>query len=212
MNSVRNCQEIIEAYLDRVKAGLRNLPHSEVLDILAELRSHIMDRCGGQNGLDEANVQATLRKLGPPAELAVLYSRETMMARAEVSRSPLLIVSTLFRLAMRSVWASITFLLCTCGYLLLLPCLLGAMLKPFYPDRDGLWWNSETHSFAVGLIWPGTADRELMGWWIIPLGLLAAAGIFIAVTAFARWNIRRWRRSGRRERNAGNSVSFETQD
>lgn len=191
--------ETIDAYLLRVKEKLRDMPGTEVADILAELRSHILDSVGIPNAAGSQNAaEDTIKRLGPPDVLAEMYLTENLMARAEASRSPWLAMRTLFRLAIKSAWAFGACLASLIGYLAAIAFFVCAVAKPFYPDHDGLWWDTKTHTLVgLGLIWPAPSDRELLGWWIIPLGL----GIFVVVlfvtTRFARWNVRHMRRSHR---------------
>lgn len=204
--------EMIDSYLADVGAGLSDLPGSQVAEILAELRSHILDRSRPGGQVTEVGVRTALDMLGPPKELAAIYCSEFLMARAEKSHSPWLILRTLFGSATRSAWAFAASFICCCGYLIGLGALACAILKPFYPGRDGLWWNTQTHTFAIGLIWPEPTDSELLGWWMVPIGLVASLVIFVLITGFARWNIRSLRRFRRTARSAFRPVSFKTQD
>jgi hypothetical protein len=78
------------------------------------------------------------------------------------------------------------------GYLIAIGFFVCAVAKPFYPDRDGLWWDARNHTLVgLGFIWPGPPDQELLGWWIIPLGLFIFVFLFFSTTRFARWNIGR---------------------
>ena len=40
---------------------------------------------------------------------------------------------------------------------------------------------------------PGSLGDELLGWWIVPLGLLIGAGLFLLTTRFGLWGLRRLR-------------------
>src|SRR5271169_4784376 len=107
MTMAGDAQQRIEAYLGRLRGRLRGANDEEVREIVAELRSHIIDKAavsGEANGeITPAGVDAALAALGSPEELASQYMTDTLLARAEVSRSPLQILRSLFRWASLSV-------------------------------------------------------------------------------------------------------------
>jgi hypothetical protein len=152
--------------------------------------------CSADTAIEDVAVHDTLERLGPPETVAEMYLTENLMVRAETSRSPWVVMRTLFRLAIKSAWAFSAFFVSLVGYMVAVAFFVCAVGKPFYPDRDGLWWNTKSHTLVgLGFIWPEQFDRELLGWWMIPVGLLAFGFIFFLTTRFARWNIRRMRRS-----------------
>lgn len=198
MKSTKAPVDAIDAYLLRVKERLWGMPSAQVSEILAELLSHILDSVGTPNAAASPNaVENTIEKLGPPEVLAEVWT-ENLMTQAETSRSPWLVMRTLFRLAIESAWAFAACLVSLTGYLVAIGFFVCAVAKPFYPDRDGLWWDARSHTLVgLAFIWPGPSDRELLGWWIIPLGLFTFLFFFFATTRFARWNIGRIKRSHR---------------
>ena len=197
MKPVKTPVDSIEIYLLQVRNKLQGLPSAQISEILAELRSHILDSISSSNvPITDATTREALGKLGPPETLAALYLTEHLMVRAEASRSPWLIMQTLFRLAIKSVWALAAFLVAFLGYGSAIAFLVCAIAKPFYPDHVGLWWDTKSHMpTGLGFVWPAPPDRELLGWWIIPLGLVICVALFLVTTRFARWNIRLMRRS-----------------
>src|SRR5215467_3159514 len=117
MKTVKTPVDSIEIYLLQVRNKLQSLPSAQISEILAELRSHILDSIGSSNvPITDATTREALEKLGPSETLAALYLTEHLMVRAEASRSPWLIMQTLFRLAIKSVWALVAFLVAFLGY------------------------------------------------------------------------------------------------
>jgi aminopeptidase N len=194
----KSTNDAIEMYLLKVTENLTGVPNTQVSDIVTELRSHVLDCLGPESAVaTDADVQEVLGKLGPPEVLAEMYLTENLMTRADKSRSPWVVMRTLFRLAIRSVWALVVFLVSLIGYMVAMAFFVCAVGKPFYPYRDGLWWNIKSHTLVgLGFIWPEQYDRELLGWWIVPLGLLSFGLTVLVTTQFARWNIRCMKRSG----------------
>jgi len=199
MKSDKTLTDAMEVYLLQIRDKLRGLPSAQVSEILAELRSHILDSISSRNvPLTDATTREALDRLGPPETIAAMYLTENLMAKAENSRSPWLVMRALFRLAIKSAWALAAFLVAFLGFGSAITFLVCAIAKPFYPDHIGLWWDTNSHMpTALGFVWPAPPDRELLGWWIIPLGLVICVALFLVTIRFARWNIRHIRRSRR---------------
>src|SRR5208282_2268991 len=108
-------QQRIEVYLGRLRQRLRGMNDEDAREIVAELRSHITDKAAASGEVTPAAVDAALAALGSPEELASQYLTDDVLARAEVSRSPLRILKSLFH------WASLS----VAGFFVLVGSLLG---------------------------------------------------------------------------------------
>ena len=183
----------IESYLARVRVALRGLPEREIEDILRELRSHTEDLGGG----DERRVDEALKSLGDPVELAKTYRAENQMVQAECGGSPLVILMGL-RHATRSRLGRIiaTTLYCF-GYINLFLLWLAALAKLLSPSRAGLWyvpgdwWSISLVSFDN----PPPGERELLGWWLVPIAVALGWAIKVVTDRAAQRWIGRYRRS-----------------
>jgi hypothetical protein len=189
----------LDAYLGELRGRLRRLPDAEVAEIVDELRSHVRDSDGVGVALTEEAVAAALERLGPPEELAALYVTDSLLVRAERSWSPWLIFTSIFRWATVSVAGFFAFLGVLVGFVLSASFFIAALAKPFFPDRTGLWRvAADSVSLHLGLAsGPPPAGQELLGWWIVPSGLLVGVGGVWLTTRFGRWCIRRFRRTRR---------------
>jgi hypothetical protein len=191
-------QRKIEKYLQDVAAALLGLPAEQVRDIVEELRSHIVEKTSGR--MTPTDVGSVLAGLGSPQDLASMYLADDLQVRALVSRSPFLIFRSLFR------WAGLSF----AGFFVLLGALVGyflsisfaacALLKPIHPHTAGLWRipdPTEPYLYSLRLgfdsVPPGSTD--VLGWWIVPIGLAVGFGLFLLTTRFGLWSIRRFRRA-----------------
>jgi uncharacterized membrane protein len=183
----------IEVYLGRLRRGLRGMDKEDAREIVDELRSHLIDKAS-------TGVTAALAGLGSPEDLASQYVTDELLARAEVSRSPFRILNSLFRWASLSVAGFFVLLGSITGYFLGAAFLLSALLKPFFPQTAGLWIIPEgagdsSISLHLGVTGTPVIGRELLGWWIIPVGLAVGCTAIIVTTRFALWCVRRYRRS-----------------
>jgi len=112
-------QQKVDAYIARLRKRLRGIDDQELREILEELRGHILDQStvSGEKP-SSAAVDRTLRSLGTPEQLAGEYLTDTLLAQAEVSRSPLRLLQILFRWASLSVAGFFVFLGSIVGYFL----------------------------------------------------------------------------------------------
>jgi len=190
----------IDAYLRRVRAGLRALPDAEVTDILTELRAHITERMQSSGGSTDEAAESALQSLGRPEEIAALYVAEDFISRAEISRTPWAILRTLFHWSTLSVLGFIVFLVCLIGYSFGVCFFLAALMKPIHPQGVGLWYESPDSghfSLHVGGSSPPTGhEHELLGWWLVPIGYSLGGGTILLTTHFALWAMR-WLRQSR---------------
>ena len=148
---------------------------------------------GGE--VSNADLAEALRRLGAPRELAALYLTDRMLERAQRSWSPRLLLNGVIRLAARSTAGVFVLLGLVVGYIIATSFFLAAILKPFAPTRVGLWrlaGGELSLRLGFGSSVPGD---ELLGWWIIPIGLAAAGGGVWIATWLVHEAIRRARRS-----------------
>jgi len=201
-----DAQQKMEAYLGKLRYGLRGLHPDDAREIVEELRSHILDKAaaGGQisagGEISAAGVEAALAGLGSSEALASEYLTDHQLARAEVSRSPLRILESLFRWASLSAAGFLVLLGSIVGYFLGAAFFLVAVLKPFHPESAGLWTipggaDGLEISLRLGFGKPPAGGREVLGWWIVPAGIAAGCWLMILTTQFAVWSARRYRKS-----------------
>ncbi len=180
----------LDIYLRQVRHGLHGLPEDEAKEIVDELRSHALDRAGG--ALTPASVDATIAALGSARELSGLYLAERMAERVEARRSPWLILQTVWRLAGLSLGAFCAFVISLVGYGLGIGLLITAVLKPFLPKNDGLWYERRPSGVTMSLsVTTNPTGHELLGWWIIPLGLILGACVLWCTWRYGLWSVRR---------------------
>jgi hypothetical protein len=183
----------LEAYLAELYRCLGPLPEGDRNDVVTELRGHVLESVG--EAPTEDAVAAVLQRLGPAGVLAEQYVVDGALATAERSGAPWTLVRTLAQAAGASLRGFLALLGCVFGYALALSLALAAVRKPMAPDRVGLWkLGTDTYSLRLGF-GEAPGGQEILGWWIVPIGLLAGASLLWLTTSFGRWAIRRLRRS-----------------
>jgi hypothetical protein len=191
MTMAGDSQQRIDAYLGRLRGRLRGANEEEIREIVDELRSHILDKAAASSQLnDEANGEIT--PAGVDAALAAL--------RAEVSRSPVQILRSLFRWASLSVGGFFVLLGSSLGYFFGAVFILVGVAKLFHPHTAGLWiiptgaGDSEI-SFRMGFGSVPAGGRDVLGWWIVPIGWVVGGGLVMLTTYIAVWFVRQYRKS-----------------
>jgi hypothetical protein len=183
----------IDGYLAQVRVALRGLPEREIDDILRELRSHV-DELVGKDG---SGVEAALQSLGDPLDLAQTYRAENQMVRAQCSGSPLVILQGLRHATSGTLGRVSATALYVLGYFGMGTLWAGALEKLLAPSRGGLWYTPGDF-WSLTLVVGGNPPegaRELLGWWLVPIAVLAGWGVKYVSDRIARWWIGRYRRS-----------------
>jgi hypothetical protein len=193
-------QQPIEEYLRRLREKLRGLHTHDVREIVEELRSHILDKAATGGPVTAAGVAAALTQLGSPEKLASEYVTDSLLAQAEISRTPWRIFDALFRWASLSLAGFLVLMGSVVGYFLGAVFALCAVLKPFHPQTAGLWLipgpaGDLEVSLRLGFGSAPIGGREVLGWWIVPIGLVAGCLMVIMTTSFCSWCVRQYRRS-----------------
>jgi HAAS len=200
MTMAGDAQRRIEAYLGRLRQLLRGMNAEDAREIVEELRSHITDKAAASGQLTDAAVEAALLMLGSPQELASQYLTENLLARAEVSRSPVRILESSFRWASLSAVGFFVLLTSIVGYFLGGAFMSCGVLKMIHPQTAGLWvFPSGADDFEISLRLgfgsPPVGGRDLLGWWIVPIGLVVGCALVMLTTRFALWCMRLYRSS-----------------
>lgn len=183
-------QEQIDVYLARLRRALEGLPAADIDEILRELRGHIAERATDTESTppDGAPIEQILSELGAPENIASAYRNDALVARARATFSPGLILRTTMRWATKTALGFLAFIVALVGYGVGLSLIACALLKPLLPDNIGLWISRQ--GMNLGFQTPRPPGPELLGWWIIPLGLVGSAAFILGSTVFLRWMLR----------------------
>lgn len=177
-------QRRIDAYLMQLRRSLGELPQPEVADILQEIRGHILERAEAAGNLTDERLAEILKALGRPEDIAPLYQAEALMARARTSFSPTLLLKGALRWAMLSARGFALFVVALLGYGLALGLLAGGFGKMIAPNKIGAWMSPG--SFSIGTTTNGAA-HDMLGWSLVPVGLIGGTLALIATTWILRW-------------------------
>ncbi len=186
-------KKTVDAYLKALRKQLHELMDEDVKDIVEEIRAHILDKTSGDDGAE--TVAATLAALGTPEALASRYRTEELLKRAQAARSPGFVLRSLLRWATLSLLGVIVFLVSVVGYCLGTGLFILGALKLISPHKTGIWGVFTTHEWSLAFQSGGqNGGHDLLGWWLVPIGLLMGAGLLVLTFRFDLWSLRKfWR-------------------
>lgn len=193
-------QKDVDVYLAELRRQLQRFSDEDANDIVEEIHAHIVDKTSGDSATD--SVRETLAALGTPEELAGRYRTDGLLRRGQETRSPVVSLRSLFRWATLSVAGLIVFLVSVAGYSLGSGLVVIAILKLIWPRNTGLWVEyypdhtpkSANMGFGSGNDLQPHPGHDVLGWWLVPIGLVVGGGLLFLTFRFGTWCIRRfWR-------------------
>jgi len=171
-----------EQFLRKLSAALAGLPSADRDDIVAEIRSHLAERAAR----GEADLVAPF---GPPEAYAASFLQERALAGALARGSSWALGRALASGARRAGgWYAV--LVLAILHLYGIGLVAMAALKPLFPANVGMFVGDG--KFGLGAHFGPEAEykysgtREVLGWWAIPIFLVAGALILHA----ANWALR----------------------
>ncbi len=186
MNSIEISDEankILKNYLAELKSKLKYLPVPERQETLDELHSDILSELQEQKAenpsMEIKFLLSILEKLGKPFEVVdeILSKKLTSFQKHYPRRLLTFTCKALLGAVIVSFTSFLSLILYFYGFLNL----AMAILKPFIPERIGLFIaNQSFHSYGIllksSMAGTGTtriqATSELFGYWIIPIGII----------------------------------------
>lgn len=188
MTPAQPVDERIENYLTRLQQALGSIQVDQKEDILREIRAHILDSTAAA-AQREAAIDRVLRLLGKPEELAARYTTEQLLTRASRSFSPWLLLRTSWRWAKLGIKGTLAFLVALFGYTMALALTVSVFLKPFMPDRVGMWVGRD--GLNIGPTLHPAGMHEVLGNYFVPVIGVAAFAFAIGTTHALRWLMRK---------------------
>ena len=185
--------EKLTLYLKCVREELRGLPASVVEEIIQELRSHVLDRANGD--LSSSNIEAIFDKLGDPHQIA----RINLATHASVESrnggslpTPMRRVANLIAMGTEGALA---LAISALGYGFAISWLMTAICKPITPAKVGLWSLPDPGgdlSLSLGRHAVGVVGHDVLGWWVIPIGLAIGVGVGALTYRYDLHLVRKW--------------------
>jgi len=189
-----------DAYLKRLRWALSHLPVEDREEIVTETRAHFSERMAQGAAFEEVAAS-----FGEPEAYARRFLENYEISVALSSGSPLRMMGTAVKAIGRGVGSFLAVTGLIVFYLTALTFVLMAILKPIMPEQVGFWTGDDLFLLGIvsdpvvggmGLVGDPTGAEERLGYWIIPLSLVAGVVVYLMSTSF----LRRFLKSMRRER------------
>ncbi len=173
----------LTAYMAQLDRVLSPLGVSERQEILQEIRAHLADSAAAETGDDHQRAEAAIRKLGSPRVVGQAYLSESLLERASHGLRPGLTARGLVTALGGGLSMTVLGLVFAFGYLALTIIAISTVGKLFVP-ASGLWVHDDggwSLSFT-----PMPNSREVLGWWLVPIGAGLVVGGWLALNRLLR--------------------------
>jgi len=160
---------------------------SDAAGMRGELEMHVVDSLANQHpGLGELErLEAALVRLGRPIDYLRPLVADELIERGTRTYHPTLIARGLLHGVLAGSARAALAVTFGIGYLLLGIFSTIAVLKPLWGDHVGLFWRANGMA-GFGIVADTAGTHELLGLWSIPIALLAAGVLYIALTRALR--------------------------
>ncbi|MFN7962430.1 MAG: hypothetical protein U0002_14275 [Thermoanaerobaculia bacterium] len=174
----------LAAYLRELRWALAVLPETDRDEIVAEARSHLLDR--RDSGL---SIEAAIAALGSPRDYAApfleAYRQSSALAHGRLRE----LLPVLFEKVAGSARAAGTALLLLLLWAPALAIAGTAIVKLSHPEIAGLWLGP--HEFFIGTVDDPGSAHELLGFWIFPLAVVGLVVTWLLTRKLSRSAVRR---------------------
>ncbi|MDR6126387.1 hypothetical protein QE361_002767 [Sphingomonas sp. SORGH_AS802] len=170
-----------DAYFSEVDRLLARAD-ADVAEMRGDLEAHVVDSMADASGGNEGErLDAALSRLGRPIDYLRPLLADEMLERGTRTYSPITIARGLSHAIMAGSRRAVIGFAFGLGYLLLAIFTGMALLKPLWGEHVGVFRYADG-TVSAGIVAQSDGARELLGWWSIPIALLLAALLYVALT------------------------------
>jgi uncharacterized membrane protein len=189
----KEAQATWSEYMRKVAGLCGSLDKRQKADILAELKAHLLESyIQLADGDEENRISVAIAKLGDPEDFVPLWVEERLLDGAQPGSTTRNLYFLLRRNALKGVQQFAFSILVGFGYMVSFLFFIMAVMKIFFPVNVGL------HLSPTGIPFLGYVDanefREVLGYWLIPIGLLTAISLQLLLNGL----VKRWVSRARR--------------
>jgi uncharacterized membrane protein len=177
----------LDAYLGQLNRVLAPLGESERQEILQEIRAHLTDSAAAEAGDEAQRTAGAIRKLGSARVVGQAYLSESLLERASHGLRPGLTLMGLATALGGGLGMTALGLVFAFGYLALTIVAIATVGKLFVP-ASGLWLH-DTGAWSLSFA-AMPHSREVLGWWIVPIGTGLVIGGWLALNRLLRLMLR----------------------
>ncbi len=178
-----NANKILALYYNRVHHNIKPLAETDRQEITMELASHIYESMARNPQGDEVTTLLyALEKLGQPETFLYDVVAERKLHQARKTFNPIHLASAVALNIGRGFAKGILFFVVGIVYIISFACAAMALLKPFFPNKIGLYTNSNG-LFAAGWVTNiAPTTTEWLGLWFTPVFIILAVLLYVINT------------------------------
>lgn len=170
-----------DAYFADVRRSLARAG-ADAAGLRGDLEAHVADSMAATpDGSELERLDLALSRLGQPADYLRPLLADQLIERGTRTYSPLTIARGLSLSVLAGSRRMVIALGFGLGYLLLAIFAGMAVLKPLWGEHVGVFRNADG-TVSAGIVARADGAQELLGWWSIPIALLLAGLLYIALT------------------------------
>jgi len=170
-----------DAYFSEVDRLLARAD-ADVAEMRGDLEAHVVDSMAAASGGNEGErLDAALSRLGRPIDYLRPLLADELIKRGTQTYSPITIARGLSYAVMAGSRRAVIGVAFGLGYLLLAIFTGMALLKPLWGEHVGVFRYADG-TISAGIVAQSDGARELLGWWSIPIALLLAVLLYVALT------------------------------
>ena len=155
---------------------------ADAAELRGELEAHVADSMTAAPGGSELErLDLALSRLGRPADYLRPLVADQLIERGTRSYSPVTIARGLSHSVLAGSRRTVIALSFGLGYMLLAIFAGMAILKPLWREHVGVFRNVDG-TVSAGIVARADGAQELLGWWSMPIALLLAALLYVALT------------------------------
>jgi len=179
--------ELWESYSEQLRSILKKVKSVYKNDIITEIQSHILDGFNEIELKDETKrLKKAIENLGDPSDFLMPLIAEKYLTDASINYKPMFIIKGLFYYINSGFRQFMKGMIYVTGYTFVVGFALVAALKIFQPNRVG-FFISKAGTINIGFVDDiSKMDRELLGYWIIPLALIISIALYYALSKLLR--------------------------
>ncbi len=175
--------EDADIYLAQLERHLAPLPADDRARIVQEISGHLAERAA----VGPDTLHATITGLGAPSVLARSFVDDYRLTGALASGPSWRILLAILPRVWRSLGALVVGTAGVVLYMLTFGFAMVAVFKPLTPGNVGAWRGEHGGISDFGVEFSSVhTTPELLGWWIIPISLAAAAICYLTASGLMR--------------------------
>ncbi len=178
---------IWEQYFKRLERAIRALGNEQRSEMELEVQDHLLQGFRETAGANEAErLLLAIENLGEPDVFIKPMLADRLLDKASRTFFPKDIGSGLYYYVFGSMRQMLLGLFFTAGYLVSFGLVMMAVMKVFFPSHCGLLVFADGDWVFGFKLHHAGLKSDLLGYWVIPLGLAAGALIYIGLSKLLR--------------------------